>query len=85
VRAFAGSARVSHRGCSRPLQRAVTDFGADQSFAQVMDKLVERKRYANHGVAYEASVGIFFTAHGSRLSMSSTVFACGKTVNTLRR
>jgi hypothetical protein len=41
VRAFAGSAKVSHRGCSRPLQRAVTDFGADQSFAQVMDKLVE--------------------------------------------
>jgi hypothetical protein len=35
------SAKVSHRGCSRPLQRAVTDFGADQSFAQVMDKLVE--------------------------------------------
>ena len=35
------SAKVSHRGCSLPLQRAVTDFGADQSFAQVMDKLVE--------------------------------------------
>jgi len=35
------SAKVSHRGCSRPLQRAVTDFGADQAFAQVMDKLVE--------------------------------------------
>ena len=41
MRAFAQSAKVSHRGCSRPLQRAVTDFGADQSFAQVMDKLVE--------------------------------------------
>jgi len=41
VRAFACSAKVSHRGCSRPLQRAITDFGADQSFAQVMDKLVE--------------------------------------------
>lgn len=35
------SAKVSHRSCSRPLQRAVTDFGADQAFAQVMDKLVE--------------------------------------------
>lgn len=32
---------MSHRGCSRLLQRAVTDFGADQAFAQVMDKLVE--------------------------------------------
>jgi hypothetical protein len=35
------SAKVSHRSCSRPLQRVVTDFGADQAFAQVMDKLVE--------------------------------------------
>ena len=41
IRAFAQSAGVSHRGCSRPLQRAVTDFGADLPFAQVMDKLVE--------------------------------------------
>jgi len=32
---------VSHRGCSRPLQRVVTDFGADVAFAQVEDKLVE--------------------------------------------
>jgi len=35
------SARVSQRGCSRPLQRVITDFGADVPFAQVMDKLVE--------------------------------------------
>jgi hypothetical protein len=41
VRPFAYSAKVSHRGCSRPLQRVVTDFGADVAFAQVMDKLVE--------------------------------------------
>lgn len=41
VRPFAQSAQVNHRGCSRPLQRAVTDFGADLAFAQVMDKLVE--------------------------------------------
>ena len=34
-------AKVRHRGCSRPLQRVVTDFGADVSFAQVEDKLVE--------------------------------------------
>ena len=32
---------MSHRGCSRPLQRVVTDFGADVAFAQVEDKLVE--------------------------------------------
>jgi hypothetical protein len=41
IRPFAQSAQVSHRGCSRPLQRAVTDFGADLPFARVMDKLVE--------------------------------------------
>jgi hypothetical protein len=41
LRPFARSAKVSHRGCSRPLQRVVTDFGADVAFAQVMDKLVE--------------------------------------------
>jgi hypothetical protein len=34
-------AKVRHRGCSRPLQRVVTDFGADVAFAKVMDKLVE--------------------------------------------
>jgi len=32
---------VRNRGCSRPLQRVVTDFGADVAFAQVEDKLVE--------------------------------------------
>lgn len=41
LRPFIQSAQVSHRGCSRPLQRTVTDFGADLPFAQVMDKLVE--------------------------------------------
>jgi hypothetical protein len=41
IRPFAQSAQVRHRCCSRPLQRAVTDFGADLPFAQVMDKLVE--------------------------------------------
>ena len=32
---------MSNRGCSRPLHRVVTDFGADQPFAQAMDKIVE--------------------------------------------
>lgn len=41
LRPFATSAKVRHRCCSRPLQRVVTDFGADVPFAQVMDKLVE--------------------------------------------
>ena len=41
IRPFVQSAQVSNRGCSSALQRVVTDFGADQAFARVMDKLVE--------------------------------------------
>lgn len=41
VRPFAQSAGVRARGCSRRLQRALTDLGADLAYAQVMDKLVE--------------------------------------------
>lgn len=41
IRPFAQSARVTSRGCSRRLQRVITDFGADLPYAQVMDKLVE--------------------------------------------
>src|SRR5262249_8968267 len=35
------SAKVVPRGCSRPLQRAITDFAADQPFAQARIKLQE--------------------------------------------
>ncbi len=35
------SAKVAPRGCSGPLQRAITDFAADQAFAQVPIKLQE--------------------------------------------
>ena len=41
IRPFVQSANIHHRGTSRPLQRVVTDFAADVSFAQTMDKLVE--------------------------------------------
>lgn len=41
IRPFVNQAKVRNRGCSRPLQRVVTDFGADVAFAQVEDKLVE--------------------------------------------
>ena len=44
------SAALSNRGCSQPLQRAVTDFGADVSFAQVGAKLRE---YAGVALAPE--------------------------------
>lgn len=40
------------------------------------------KRCVNHGVAYRVAAEIFFKAHGSRFSMSSTVSACGTAVKT---
>ena len=41
VRPFLRSAEVSARSCSLPLQRAITDFGADHGFGQVPKKLQE--------------------------------------------
>ena len=41
LRPFVRSAGVKARGCSRLLQRAVTDFAADLPFSKAMDKLVE--------------------------------------------
>ena len=46
---------------------------------------LQRKRCVNRGVPYPASAGIFFTDHGRRFSISSTVSACGSAVNTWRR
>ena len=41
VRPFLSRAKVSPCGCSRPLQRAIVDFAADQPFAQARAKLRE--------------------------------------------
>ncbi|MEM6406285.1 MAG: hypothetical protein AAF669_06840 [Pseudomonadota bacterium] len=41
LRPFSSSAKVTHRGTSRALQRVVTDFAADVPYAQVVDKLME--------------------------------------------
>ena len=41
VRPFLRSAQVRARSCSLPLQRALTDFGADHGFGQVPNKLRE--------------------------------------------
>ncbi len=50
MRPFVRSAKVAARGCSGPLQRAITDFAADQPFAQVPLKLQE-----HYGVAVAES------------------------------
>ena len=41
MRPFVESAKVNPRHCSRPLQRAITDFAADQPFAVARMKLLE--------------------------------------------
>ena len=41
MRPFVLGAKVHPRGCSRPLQRAIVDFAADEPFAQVQLKLRE--------------------------------------------
>ena len=46
VRPFALGAKVSPLGCSRPLQRAIVDFAADQPFAQARAKLEEHYGFA---------------------------------------
>jgi hypothetical protein len=65
VRPFLRSAGVTGRRCSLPLQRAITDFGADHAFGQVPKKLQEhygitigastvRKITEGHGVCVRA-------------------------------
>ncbi len=57
------SAQVRQRGCSRPLQRIITDFGADVPFAQVMDKLVE-----HYGIVLsESTITRITQTHARRL------------------
>ena len=46
MRPFILGAKVSPRGCSRPLQRVITDFAADTPFALVQLKLREHYGFA---------------------------------------
>ena len=46
MRPFVLGAKVSPLGCSRPLQRAIVDFAADQPFAQARAKLQEPYGFA---------------------------------------
>jgi len=49
LRPFRTSAHVRHRGCSRRLQRVLTDFGADSAFAPAAAKVRE-----HYGVSVSA-------------------------------
>lgn len=54
-RPFSVRAGVRARGCSGPLQEAITDFGADEPFARVTDKL---QRHYGIAVSYHAARGV---------------------------
>ena len=67
-RPFCESAQVTPRGYSRPLQRAMTDFGADESFARAARKLME-----HYGIAVPVSAIRTVTEHhGQALSERET-------------
>jgi hypothetical protein len=63
VRPFLWAAKVSPRSCSLPLQRVITDFGADHGFGQVPKKLQE-----HYGITIGVSTARKITeAHGAHM------------------
>lgn len=63
LRPFVVSAGVSNRGYSRPLERAITDFGADVPFGQIPQKLQE-----HHGIEVPSETARQITEkHGARM------------------
>jgi len=69
VRPFVRGAKVRPLGCSRPLQRAIVDFAADQPFAQARAKLLE-----HYGVAIGES-----TIQRITLEHAAAMFEVGRT------
>jgi hypothetical protein len=65
VRPFLQEAGVTARRCSLPLQRAMTDFGADHGFGQVPKKLQE-----HYGITVAGSTVRKITeGHGARMQV----------------
>ena len=61
MRPFSDSAELTARCCSLPLQRAITDFGADHAFGQVPTKLKE-----HYGIQLSVSTIRYITENHSR-------------------
>ena len=63
IRPFAHSAQVSNRSCSVPLQRVITDFGADHPFAKCRGKIIE-----HYGVALgESTIARITEGHAKNI------------------
>lgn len=58
IRPFSSSAGVRSHRCSMPLQRVMTDFGADHAFGQVPKKLHE-----HYGIGMPVSTVAKVTEH----------------------
>lgn len=69
LRPFVVSAEIEHRGYSQPLERAITDFGADGPFARIPQKLKE-----HYGIEVPVSSARDITqAHGQALLESQSL------------
>jgi hypothetical protein len=64
VRPFSAAAEVHCRGYSLPLQRIITDFGADVPFGQIPDKLQE-----HHGISVPVSSAQAITQQHAQQSL----------------
>ena len=78
VRAFCEQAQISSREYSRPLQRALTDFGADHSFAAAAKKMRE-----HYGIELPASGARCCTLAHAKASGAVQHQAPKRTVETL--
>jgi hypothetical protein len=82
IRPFQQSAEVHCRGYSMPLQRVITDFGADVAFGQGPQKLLE-----HHGVSVPVSSAQTITqAHAQKIleqESLETEYRAGASVETL--
>ncbi len=67
MRPFVLGAKVNPLGCSRPLQRAIVDFAADQPFAQARAKLQEHYGFA----IGESTIQRITFAHAQAMQESS--------------
>lgn len=63
MRPFCDQARIQHRQCSLPLQRALSDFGAEESFVKAAQRVRE-----HYGVEISASAARQYTlAHAKAI------------------
>jgi len=77
LRPFCRSAGVTCRGYSQPLQRRMTDFGADEAFGQVPAKLKEHYGIEVPGSAIRTITEGHAGQIHAQLELQTTLPACG--------